>query len=532
MTESHAQTIVQLHGRSLIGGVFATDGGDAFRGYSPADGRELEPVYLSARSDDVERAVSLAVEAFPFLAVSSGKDRARLLRRIADGFDHAAEALIDRANQETALPRPRLTGEVARTSNQLRLFAGVVEEGSWVMARIDTAAPSRTPPKPDVRSMLRPLGPVAVFGASNFPLAFSVGGGDTASALAAGNPVIVKAHPAHPGTSELSGQIIAQAVAECGFPAGTFSLLFDSGHAVGAALVQHPHVRAAGFTGSFRGGRALMDLAAARHEPIPVYAEMGSTNPVFILPHALAERSEQIATGLHGSFTLGGGQFCTKPGLVFVPEASTDFAARLRTLTEQGPAFSLLTGGIASVYGKQVAGRTALKTAEGASADAGFAAQTVLLETGYAVFATDEELAKEVFGPTTLLVHCTSSDQMLEAARALEGHLTATILGTEEDLKQNAELLRILETKAGRLIFNAFPTGVEVCHAMVHGGPYPATSDGRSTSVGSQAIFRFARPVAYQGLPQSALPVALRDDNPEGILRLWNGAWTQSGSTS
>lgn len=525
MTESRTQTEVQLHGRSLIGGEFTTAGGDAFHAYSPADGHELAPAYLSARPEDVERAVTLAAESAPFLAASSGKDRARLLRRIADGIDQAAEALIDRANLETALPRQRLTGEVARTSNQLRLFSTVVEEGSWVMARIDTADPVRTPPKPDVRSMLRPLGPVAVFGASNFPLAFSVAGGDTASALAAGNPVIVKAHPAHPGTSELAGQVIAEAVAACGFPAGTFSLLFDSGHTVGAALVQHPHIKAVGFTGSFGGGRALMDLAAQRAEPIPVYAEMGSTNPVFILPHALAERTEQLATGLHGSFTLGGGQFCTKPGLVFLPEASTDFSSKLRTLTKQGPAFSLLTGSIASHYGKQVAERAALKTAEGISADAGFTAQSALLETTYASFASDPDLAHEVFGPATLLIHCTSASQMLEAARALEGHLTATILGTEEDLSQNAELLRILETKAGRVIFNAFPTGVEVCHAMVHGGPYPATSDGRSTSVGSQAIFRFARPVAYQGLPQSALPPALRNDNPEAILRLWNGTW-------
>ncbi len=524
--ESQAQSVPQLQGRSLIAGVFTTAGGDVFHAYSPADGKELDTTYLSATTEDVERAVAAAVKAAAALASSSGKDRARLLRRIADLFDQSAEALIVRANQETALPRPRLTGEVARTSNQLRLFATVVEEGSWVMARIDTADPARTPPKPDIRSMLRPLGPVAVFGASNFPLAFSVAGGDTASALAAGNPVIVKAHPAHPGTGELAGQIIAKAVQECGFPAGTFSLLFDSGHKIGAALVQHPHIRAVGFTGSFRGGRALMDLAASRHEPIPIYAEMGSSNPVFILPQALDQRSEQLATGLHGSFTLGGGQFCTKPGLVFVPPApTTAFSTKLQTLTKEGPAFSLLTGSIATIYDKQVAERASLKTAEGAAADQGFAAQTALLETSFTTFQSDPALSKEVFGPTTLLIHCSTTSQMLEAARSLEGHLTATILGTEEDLKQNAELLAILETKVGRLIFNAFPTGVEVCHAMVHGGPYPATSDGRSTSVGSQAIFRFVRPVAYQGLPQSALPTALRDENPESILRLWNGAW-------
>ena len=394
------------------------------------------------------------------------------------------------------------------------------------MARIDTADPARTPPKPDLRSMLRPLGPVVVFGASNFPLAFSVAGGDTASALAAGNPVIVKAHPAHPGTSELVGAIVAEAVKQCGLPAAVFSLLFDAGHEVGSALVVHPHVRAVGFTGSFRGGRALMDLAAKRREPIPVYAEMGSANPVFILPGALAERADALATGLHASFTLGGGQFCTKPGIVFAEqEKSTRFSETLRAAVGAGPAFSLLTEGIAGAYGKAVAERTSLKTASGTAAGEGFSAQSALLETTANAFFADPALGEEVFGPTTLLVHCTGREQMLEAARALEGHLTATVLGTEDDLAAHADLLRVLETKVGRVIFNAFPTGVEVCDAMVHGGPYPATSDGRSTSVGSQAIFRFARPVCYQGMPQSALPPALQDENPLGIPRLWNSSW-------
>jgi NADP-dependent aldehyde dehydrogenase len=515
-----------LSGRSLLAGATAADGGRQFRAYNPVDGSELEPKYVTASPEETERAVAAATEAAPWLAGSSGEQRGGLLRRIADGLDRHAERLIERAMLETALPRPRLTGEVARTSNQLRHFAGVVEEGSWVMARIDTADPARTPPKPDVRSMLRPLGPVAVFGASNFPLAFSVAGGDTASALAAGNPVVVKAHPAHPGTGELVGRIVAEAVADSGFPAGTFSLLFDAGYEVGASLVQHVRIRAVGFTGSFRGGRALMDLAAKRREPIPVYAEMGSTNPVFVLPGALRERGEALAAGLHGSFTLGGGQFCTKPGLVFVGrEAGSAFTAKVRELTGGGAGFSLLTGGIASVYHERIAERMALKTASGSVPDGGFAAQPTLLETSFEEFAGEDSLSEEVFGPTTLLIHCNENEEMLLAARALEGHLTATILGTEDDLNQNAELLQVLETKVGRVIFNGFPTGVEVCHAMVHGGPYPATSDGRSTSVGSQAIFRFARPVAYQGLPQSALPAALRDGNPEGLLRLRDGVW-------
>jgi len=308
MTETTAAPLLELTGRSIVAGESTQAGGASFTGYSPADGAALAPAYLSATEQDVDRAVRAAVVAAPVLAATSGKERAAFLRRVADGIDAAAQALITRANLETALPLPRLTGEVARTSGQLRLFAGLLEEGSWVNARIDTADATRTPPKPDVRSMLRPLGPVVVFGASNFPLAFSTAGGDTASALAAGNPVIFKAHPAHPGTGELVGHILSAAIEACGLPAGVFSLLFDNGIAVGSALVQHPGVRAVGFTGSFRGGRALMDLAAQRKHPIPVYAEMGSTNPVFVLPGVLAERGVELAKGLHGSFTLGGGQ--------------------------------------------------------------------------------------------------------------------------------------------------------------------------------------------------------------------------------
>jgi NADP-dependent aldehyde dehydrogenase len=520
-------TALELRGVSVVAGQPVIAGGESFCGFNPVDGAELEPVYRSATGSEVQAAVAAAVAAAPVFAATSGKERGRLLRAIADGIDAAAEALIARAMLETALPRPRLTGEVGRTSGQLRLFAGVVEEGSWVMARVDTADAARTPPKPDVRSMLRPLGPVVVFGASNFPLAFSVAGGDTASALAAGNPVVVKAHPAHPGTGELVGQIVTAAVRECGLPAGTFSLLFDKGYEVGAALVGHPGVTAGGFPGACRGGRALMDLAAKREVPIPVYAEMGSTNPVFILPKALAQKGEELAAGLHGSFTLGAGQFCTKPGLVFVGGGAEAFTGKLREATKSGGAFSMLTAGIASVYAKETKGREALKTASGAAAADGFGAQAALFETTWERFAEEPELAEEVFGPQTLLVACEDKAQMLTAARELKGHLTATILGTEEDLAENAELLGILETKVGRVIFNAFPTGVEVNHAMVHGGPYPATSDGRSTSVGSQAIFRFARPVSYQGLPQAALPEALRDENPLGILRLWNGGWVK-----
>ena len=518
-------TIV-LKGYSLIAGDAAETGGQSFHGRFPGDGRTLDPAFFSATVADVERAVSAAVDAAEVFAYTSGAARAALLRRIADSIDAAAAQLIEQAHLETALPRPRLTGEVARTSGQLRLFASLLEEGSWVTARIDTADPARTPPKPDVRSMLRPLGPVAVFGASNFPLAFSVACGDTASALAAGNPVVVKAHPAHPATSEIVGHIIAAAVRASGLPGGVFSLLFDSGFEIGAALVQHPDIRAVGFTGSFRGGRALMDLAAKRSHPIPVYTEMGSTNPVFVLPGALRERSSELARGLLGSYTLGGGQFCTKPGLVFVEKAlASDFTEELRQATGAAPAFSLLTEGMVAAYNTAQNKRTPLHTAKGAAAGEGFSAQTLLMETTGEQFLNSPELSDEIFGPTTLLIQCSGTEQTMQAARSLEGHLTATVLATDEDLREHAALLRILETKVGRLIVNAFPTGVEVCHAMVHGGPYPATSDGRSTSVGTQAILRFTRPVCYQGLPQSALPDELKDENPLGILRLWNGQW-------
>ena len=515
-----------LTGVSLIAGQPGSRDGDSFRAYNPADGESIDPAYYSASEPELNAAVESAAAAAPFLAASSGADRAKLLRAMADAIDAAAGDLIERAHLETALPEQRLKGEVARTSNQLRLFASVAEEGSWVMARIDTADPQRTPPKPDIRSMLRPLGPVAVFGASNFPLAFSVAGGDTASALAAGNPVIVKAHPAHPATSELAGRALTNAVEQCGFPAGTFSLLFDAGTRIASALVRHPLIRAVGFTGSFKGGRALMDLAASREQPIPVYAEMGSANPVFILPRALRERGESIATGLHTSFTLGAGQFCTKPGLVFVNNSESPFLARLRQLTAAAPGCSLLSSGIAQTYTTGLQQRSALPSTSGAPE------RHRLRRPGSACWKritppspTDPSLHEELFGPSTLLISGTGREEMMAAARALTGHLTASIFGTEDDLRDYAELIAILETKVGRIVFNGFPTGVEVTHAMVHGGPYPATSDGRSTSVGSQAILRFARPVCYQDFPQHALPAELKDTSPRKILRLWNGVW-------
>ena len=525
----------QLSGRSLIGSGEGSGAGEIFFAADPTTGQNLEPGFNSATSQEVDAAAELATTAFDVYSGLSGRERSAFLRKIAANIETIAAEVIERAHRETALPVARLQSETGRTCGQLRMFAQVAEEGSWVQARVDRANRERKPlPKPDLRSMLRPLGPVVVFGASNFPLAFSVAGGDTASALAAGNTVIVKAHPAHPGASELVGTAIQQSVRECGLPEGVFSVLFDAGTRVGTELVKHPRVKAGGFTGSLRAGRALMDLAAARPEPIPFFAEMSSANPVFVLPGALRERGEKIASELHASFTLGAGQFCTKPGMVFLPQGaeSAAFAQTVRKLVDAPASFHLLTEGIGAAYGAAVGerkneGRVALLAeSPQAQGSAGFVARPALFETGAASFLRSD-LDAEIFGPTTLLVQHSGRDQMLEIARSLEGHLTATIHGTEDDLREFADLIAILERKVGRLIFNGFPTGVEVTHAMIHGGPYPATSDGRSTSVGSQAIFRFARPVCYQDFPNSALPDALQDANPLGIWRMLDGEMTR-----
>jgi|SRR5579862_575158 len=527
---------LSLAGLSLIGDRCGERGGGTFRAVNPANASELEPVFYSGTKPEIDRAASLAQAAFPVFANLNGRERALFLRQIADGLAADGEAIIARANLEAGLALPRLQNELGRTTGQLRLFAEVLEEGSWVNARIDEADRERKPfPRPDIRSMLRPLGPVVVFGASNFPLAFSVAGGDTASALAAGNPVIVKAHPAHPGTSELVGKVIQRAVHECGLPAGVFSLLFDAGIEVGTALVQHSAIKAVAFTGSASGGQALMRLAAARPEPIPCYAEMGSTNPLFILPGAMRERSAQLAKGVQTSFTLGSGQFCTKPGLVFVPEGdSVDFIASLRALANALGQREMLTLGIAAKYTQAIQQRVAegkvqlIAGSPNTVAKNCAAGATTVFGVAVSDFLAHPELSEEVFGPTTLLVHYGAAGDLLVAARKLHGHLTATIHGTEEDLAGAQELIRVLETKVGRILFNGYPTGVEVTHAMVHGGPFPATSDGRSTSVGTQAVLRFVRPICYQDFTDAALPQELKQSNPLGIMRLVNSTLTRS----
>ena len=528
---------MKLEGLSIIGYGRILPSGKPTPAVNPATGAALEPGYFHATAADVEGAVQLAAKAFAEYGHWPAARRAKLLRRIADLIEANAPAIQERANQETALPPARLQGETARTCGQLRLFASLIESGWWLDARIDRGDPQRKPvPKPDVRSLLAPLGPVVVFSSSNFPLAFSVAGGDTAAALAAGCPVIVKPHHGHPGTSELVGLAVQQAARECGAPDGVFSMLYGAGREVGIALVKHPLVSAVGFTGSRSGGRALMDAAAARPTPIPVYAEMGSINPVFLLPGALQQNAETVASGLQASVTLGVGQFCTNPGLVFAENNSvTDaFLSQLQALMASTPAGTMLTAGLCAAYRKGVerfaAASGVRRAAGGGAGSAGGNAQAdaALFVTSGETFLNNRGLMDEVFGPSTLVVQCGSREQMLQAARALEGQLTATVHGTSEDLAANRELISILETKAGRLIFNGFPTGVEVCHAMTHGGPYPATADGRSTSVGTRAIERFARPVCYQNFPDAALPDELKDSNPLGIWRLVDGQMGRS----
>jgi NADP-dependent aldehyde dehydrogenase len=529
---------MDFRGVSLIAGRDADQAGTEFRAINPATGSAIDPPFFSATENDVDLAARAAWDAFLLWRKAPARDRARLLRAIADGLDAALPELVARARIETALPEARLQGETKRTSGQCRLFADVIQEGSWVGARIDIAQPSRQPaPRPDIRSMLQPLGPIAVFGASNFPLAYSVMGGDSASALAAGNSIVVKAHPAHPGTSELVARIIVDSIRSTGAPAGVFSMLYDQGFAVGQALVRHPLIQAVGFTGSRNGGRALMDLAAQRPDPIPCFAEMGSTNPVFILPGALRRQGIQIATGLFGSFTLGAGQFCTKPGMVFLPEQqeSAPFLAELRRLTGASAAFTLLTPGIAANYTRSIQARSeqsGLSMQQAKSSAGACTVSATLLETEIKNFLDHPDWSQEVFGPTSLVIRYQQRESILRAAEELEGHLTASVWGTDADLAEFADLIAILERKAGRLIFNGFPTGLEVSDAIIHGGPYPSSSDSRFTAVGSRAILRFARPVCYQGFPEAALPDELRNANPLGILRMIDGNHTRDKVTA
>jgi len=514
-----------LQGTSIIGFGRGEIGGATFTAFDPSTGEAVGPEFHSASVAELEKACDLAAGARLAFGNLPGKDRAQFLRRIADNIEGLGDTLLERASLETGLPTARFAGERGRTCFQLRMFADLIEQGDWVDARLDSPDPERQPvPKPDVRSMLRPIGAVAVFCASNFPLAYSVAGGDTASALAAGCPVIVNAHFAHPGTAELVGTAVSDAARECGLPEGVFSLIFSTGYEIGQALVRNPNIKAVGFTGSRAGGRALMDIAAARPEPIAVYAEMSSVNPIFILPSAMRETHASIAAGLHVSVTTGAGQFCTKPGIVVIPEIAETipFKAQFGHLIQQTAPHPLLTSGIRNNYERLSAGRE-LEKIESSGEVCGYGVGPSVFETDAATFLSNESLADEIFGPTTLLVESSEREELLEIARTMEGQLTASIHGTPEDLIENADLIAILETKVGRLIFNGYPTGVEVGPAIVHGGPYPATSDSRTSAVGTRAIERFCRYVCYQNFPNASLPEELKDENPLGITRMIDG---------
>lgn len=519
-----------LTGEMLIGARSHRGQDGDVHAVNPATGETLEPGFGGGGAAEVESACALAWQAFDAFRDSGLEQRAAFLEAVAQNILGIGDDLITRAMAETGLPRARLEGERGRTVGQLRLFAQVVREGSWLDARIDPALPDRNPlPRADLRQRHIALGPVAVFGASNFPLAFSVAGGDTASALAAGCPVVVKAHPAHPGTSELVGRAIQAAVAACGLPEGVFSLLFGAGNAIGTALVADPRIKAVGFTGSRRGGLALIEVAARRPEPIPVYAEMSSINPVFLMPAALGSRAEALGKGFVASLTMGAGQFCTNPGILLAvegPDLDRFVAAAVAALGGSA-ASTMLTPGIHAAYDSGVAklaGAAAVATlARGTACSGPNQAQAAFFTTTAESFLADEGLQEEVFGAASLLIRCADVAAMRLVAERLEGQLTATVQMDAEDAAAVAALLPVLERKAGRILANGWPTGVEVCHAMVHGGPFPATSDSRSTSVGTLAIRRFLRPVCYQDLPTALLPEALRDGNPLGLWRRIDG---------
>lgn len=521
---------MKIQGTMLIGNeeVHGTQG--TMRAFNPATGTTLEGDFGAGGELEVNRACLLAQQAFDVYRETDPALRARFLRAIAVGINDLGDALVVRAMQETGLPKGRIEGERGRTVGQLELFASLVCDGRWIGATLDSALPDRKPqPRPDLRLRRIALGPVAVFAASNFPLAFSVAGGDTASALAAGCPVIVKAHSSHLGTSELVGRAIQKAVSECGLPEGVFSLLIGRGTTIGQALVSHPAIKAVGFTGSRHGGLSLMKTAVNRPEPIPVYAEMSSVNPVFFFPGALRKRAEALAKGFIDSVTLGVGQFCTNPGIALGIEgdAFQQFShLAAKESSTRAPA-TMLSPMIHSAYQNGLERLRQSKAvddlAQVKSGDGNCLGEPALFSVTGRQLLAEPELAEEVFGPASVLVRCETPEEMRAIAEQLPGQLTASLFIEEEDIEAARSLVPILERKVGRIIFNQYPTGVEVSYAMVHGGPFPATSDSRTTSVGASAIERFLRPVAYQNMPSALVPPALQDANPMKIWRLQDG---------
>lgn len=503
----------ELTGKHLIAGEWV-EGGKTFRA-ALVDGDGAE--FCSGGAAEIDRAARAAEEAFATYGWTTREARAAFLETIADEIEARGADLTLTGSAETGLPAARLEGERGRTTGQLRLFAAHIRKGDYLDRRHDPALPDRQPlPRPDLRLMERPIGPVGVFGASNFPLAFSTAGGDTASALAAGCPVVVKGHPGHPGTGEIVAQAILAAIEKTGMPKGVFSLVQSHSFEAGEALVTHPLIRAVGFTGSFRGGKALFDLAMARPEPIPFFGELGAINPVFVFPAAMAARGETIARDWAGSLNMGVGQFCTNPGVLIVLEGdtATGFSGTATDAMAGAGSGTMLHEGIAQAYRSGVetlSGQPGVTALTNGDQPGGRLGGPALFEVSGADFLAQAALSEEVFGPSGLLIRCKDLDEMRAIAAAVPGQLTITLQIDGEDAEAAASLMPVLERKAGRILANGFPTGVEVADAMVHGGPYPATTNFGATSVGTLAIRRFLRPVCYQNLPAALLPEDLRD---------------------
>lgn len=525
-----------ISGHNFIGYDIKASGYKKLQAFSTLLQNHLPGDFILATDEELNEAVSKATAAFALYKDTTFEERAIFLETIAGEISRLENEIVERCHLETGLPKARVTGELGRTVGQLKLFVTVLREGSFVEAVIDTALPDRKPlPRPDLRKMMQPVGPVAVFSASNFPLAFSTAGGDTASALAAGCTVIVKAHPSHLGTNELVARAINKAAQQSNMPDGVFSSLIGEGARLGQQLVKHPQIKSVGFTGSFRAGMSLLKAAVNdREEPIPVYAEMSSINPVLVLPGKFQQDVDNFVAQLSASITLGVGQFCTNPGLLFIlrDEHTESFIQKLAQALRNVPAAAMLNEMISSAYNKERRqlsleyGVTSLLDVDDMNTE--FKGSPALFQTTAKTFIRNKGLQNEVFGPLSLVVLCDDEKDLKNALQSLQGQLTASIFGTEQDVQQFRECIDIVAQKVGRVIYNGVPTGVEVAHSMMHGGPFPATTFAHFTSVGSEAIKRFLRPVCYQDSPRTMLHDALKDENPLGVMRKLNGEYTKS----
>jgi alpha-ketoglutaric semialdehyde dehydrogenase len=524
-----------ITGKNYIGSQLKASGSKVLKTFNPLLNKENPWVFIEATQDEIEEAVTLANQAFAIYRKKSGLEKAKFLNTIADEILALGEVLLEQYCIESGYPKGRAEGERGRMIGQLRAFAEMLTEGSWIQATIDTAIVDRQPaPKEDLRKMLVPLGPIVVFGSSNFPFAFSTSGGDTASALASGCTVIVKSHSMHIGTGEMVASAIIKAAEKTNMPEGVFSNLVGDGRTLGTSLVKHPLVKGVGFTGSIKGGRALCDLAAQRPEPIPVFAEMGSINPVVLLPQALKKNSQKWATAYAGSITLGAGQFCTNPGLLLAlkGEELNEFEENLNHAIEKIQPGCMLHP---SIYADFNSGIAKIEAQNGVSKIAQFKGETIpnhgtptVLKVDAKEFLENKILHSEVFGPFSILIECEKESELIEVISKLEGQLTGTIISEENEIETHKEIISALQNRVGRLIFNGVPTGVEVCASMIHGGPYPASSDSRYTAVGIHAVYRWVRPVSYQNWPNELLPAELKNENPLQIVRTVNNKLTLS----